>query len=343
MLEITKFYNSLDSVCIEQDPAWWVKTYDSQRVCYFIMWQDARVVCYSAINLICKKYAKFAHIHFGPLFRDADVFLDAIRHIRDYLKKNNYIYLSVQLPLPTGAITDYIEAKISQQFSVHYSFDRHNWSSLRISLSLPLEEIYHEFSTNHKRSIHKAQQSGFAVIPITTTERMKNLSECFVRMNERRDLYVNPQDTMRHFENIFEFLQNEKKGISMAVIDPSGALTGGVILIYQGNTVRFYKGAADPDKRKLPILHLAFWEAIKISQELGFKYFDLWGYNHYVNENDQIYYINKFKKGFGGEYVFYPKLMHINLMPFGYFVHKLQNCIIERLMNPLRKLSAKLY
>lgn len=43
--------------------------------------------------------------------------------------------------------------------------------------------------------------------------------------------------------------------------------------------------------------------------------FDLWGYNHFVDENDQIFHINKFKRWFSGTYLFYPKTMHFHLRP----------------------------
>ena len=37
-------------------------------------------------------------------------------------------------------------------------------------------------------------------------------------------------------------------------------------------------------------------EAIKLAKTTGCLYFDFGGYNHYVTEKDQIFYINRFKK-----------------------------------------------
>jgi lipid II:glycine glycyltransferase (peptidoglycan interpeptide bridge formation enzyme) len=65
------------------------------------------------------------------------------------------------------------------------------------------------------------------------------------------------------------------------------------------------------------------YEAIMKAKNDNFKYFDFWGYNHFVDESDQIYNINKFKKGFGGYYTFFAKNMNISLSPSGFYLNKL--------------------
>jgi len=63
----------------------------------------------------------------------------------------------------------------------------------------------------------------------------------------------------------------------------------------------------------LPALHSVFWEAIQWSKKNGFKLFDLGGYGHYATENDQVFYINNFKRNFTENYFFYPKRMIFEL------------------------------
>jgi lipid II:glycine glycyltransferase (peptidoglycan interpeptide bridge formation enzyme) len=93
--------------------------------------------------------------------------------------------------------------------------------------------------------------------------------------------------------------------------------------VYQGITVRFFRGTSDPDRRDIPMLHIVLYEAIKKAKAENFKYFDFWGYNHFVDENDQIFKINHFKKGFSGYYTFFAKKMNISLVPFGFNIFKL--------------------
>ena len=126
-----------------------------------------------------------------------------------------------------------------------------------------------------------------------------------------RDTFVIP---------VFEFLNKKNRGKLLLVKDDGDHILGGVMIIFQGKSVRYYKGASDINYRHLPVLHLAILESIRLSKEAGFDYFDLWGYNHYVDESDQIYFINRFKKGFGGEYNFYPKKMYIIYRPILSFI-----------------------
>jgi lipid II:glycine glycyltransferase (peptidoglycan interpeptide bridge formation enzyme) len=90
------------------------------------------------------------------------------------------------------------------------------------------------------------------------------------------------------------------------------------LLAFQVNTVLYFKGSSDPNSRHLPVLHMAIWEGIKMAKRLGFDFFDLWGYNHFAKENDQVFFINRFKKGFGGEYIFYPKKIYFIYKPLRY-------------------------
>jgi len=92
-------------------------------------------------------------------------------------------------------------------------------------------------------------------------------------------------------------------------------------------------GASDPDYRKLPILHLCIYEAIKIGLEKGITLLDLGGYNHFINKKDQIYSINFFKKSFNGTYSFYPKKIHIKLNPYKYYLIKILKPIYKKLFN----------
>ena len=46
---------------------------------------------------------------------------------------------------------------------------------------------------------------------------------------------------------------------------------------------------------------------MKRSKDRGLAWFDLWGYNHHVDQSDQRHQINRFKKGFGGQFVSYPR------------------------------------
>ena len=100
-------------------------------------------------------------------------------------------------------------------------------------------------------------------------------------------------------------------------------IIGGIILVSQGISLRYFKGASDIDLRNQPITHLLLYEAIKNAKAEGYKYFDFWGINHFAEIHDPVYNINHFKKGFGGYYTFFAKKMNISLIPNGLMLYRI--------------------
>ncbi len=322
--QIKRFYNSLDLVTIEQYPKWNEVIEDySSKVCYFLAKENEETVCFAQIKEIGIKSIHFtAQIEFGPIFKDADFLIKSMEKIHRYYKRKGFTYLFIQLAIPTGAISDYIECKLNQLLKIRYIFDRQNKTSILVDLKPQEEEIFRNFSKGHKSAVKKAIREGIITKEVDSIDEVSALSEIYIKMCQSRKLSINIEKTKRQFKNIFIFLKEERKGIMLIVKDRLGTVIGGLIAVFEGNRVRYYKGTSDPERKNIPILHLAFWEVIKRAKREGFKYFDLWGYNHYVDDKDQIFYLNRFKKGFGGKYIFYPKIMHIDLKPFGYFIYK---------------------
>lgn len=75
------------------------------------------------------------------------------------------------------------------------------------------------------------------------------------------------------------------------------------------DTAFYLAGYAHPNHRKLPINHLAFYNAIEYSQSKQIENFDLGGYA--LNTiNEQLININKFKNGFNGNIVNNPNTLY---------------------------------
>lgn len=332
-LDDTKdFYNSLEWVTIEQHPEWNALINSSKNNRYFILKADNKISCFAVIEEKNLFIVKVANISFGPIFNDVDSLITSIIEIEKFYKLNKFSYLSIQLAMPTGTLADYVEYKLNQVVKIKYNFNKENWSSLFLDLSEPLSELNKKFSKGHKSAIKKAGSNGISVRRISSLNEVETLAKIYLKMNIARDLPNTQWPQIKSlFDSIFEFFEHELKGFFLAVFDESNVMIGGIIVAFQGNTARYYKGASDPDRKDISVLHVALFEAFKISKESGFRYFDLWGYNHFVNEGDQIFYINRFKKGFTHNYLFYPKLMHMPLRPIGYFLFKLAMTYRHRL------------
>jgi lipid II:glycine glycyltransferase (peptidoglycan interpeptide bridge formation enzyme) len=163
---------------------------------------------------------------------------------------------------------------------------------------------------------------GITVNSVKDSNDLSSFVEVYSKMCLVRKLH-DDELSINKISDIYNYLLENRKGYFLIVKDNSGIVIGGAILVFQGISLRYYKGTTDPDRRDLPILHLLMYEAIKKAKIDSFKYFDFWGYNHFADDNDQVYNINHFKKGFGGYYTFFAKKMNIDLIPEGYNIYRI--------------------
>ena len=120
------------------------------------------------------------------------------------------------------------------------------------------------------------------------------------------------------FVNIHSFFKENNLGNFYGTFDNNNQLLSGIIVVYQGDTALCYYGATDYYRKDLPIWHFLYFEIIKIAKEKGFRKFDFGGYNSVVKKSHQVFHINIFKRGFGGNIVYYPQLIHFRLNLFVY-------------------------
>lgn len=329
--EVDSFYNSLEHVTLEQYPAWAALEKGNFKNCLFIAREKGGIVCTAVIVERKSKIFRFANIQFGPLFKDPESLIPSLVSIDKYYRNKGYVFLSVQLAIPTGSTADLIEYRLNKVLKIHTYFNRDNWSSIVLDLTATEDDIRRNFSKGHKSDLKKAEKNQISVSPLLSDEELDKFCQVYIKMNKERGLPIDELQNDAFFKRIYNFLIRTGLGDCFIVKDSTGQVLGGIFLLYQGSRVRYFKGATDPAFRHIPVLHLAIWEGIKKAKALGYHYFDFWGYNHFVNENDQIFYINRFKKGFGGSYSFYPKKMYMLYKPMMYRLYRILVSFHKRL------------
>jgi hypothetical protein len=320
-IRIAQFYKSQKWVTIEQRQDWTSSLDPATKVCYFIASVNNNTIATAVIEEFSGSMISTASISFGPLFSDPSIAASSIQEIYIYYKKKKFALLTIQPGFPTGPDADFLEFIINENLPVNYYYDKNNWSSLVIDLSRTEEELMKNMSKGHKSDIKKAAKLGLTVTEDFTEAQFEEFRIIFTKMHKERNLPDPPGGSDFFLNKIKNILEKTSSGKFILVVSDEQKIIGGIAVIYQGKTVRYFKGAADPGVRSLPVLHLAIWEGIKRAALQGFEQFDLWGYNHYAKEPDQIFFINRFKKGFGGSFIFYPKKMYFILKPLQYKIY----------------------
>jgi len=320
-IRIDQFYISQKWVSIEQRQDWTSSLDPARKLCYFIASVNNNTVATAVIEELPGYIINTASISFGPLFSDLSIAASSIQEIYIYYKKKKFALLTIQPGFPSGPDADYLEFLINVNLPVNYYYDKNNWSSLVIDLCHTEDELMKNMSKGHKSDVKKAAKLGLTVTEDFTEDQFEEFIIIFTKMHKERNLPEPPGGCDVFLNKIKNILEKTSSGKFILVVSAEQKIIGGVALVYQGKTVRYFKGASDPAVRSLPVLHLAIWEGIKHASLQGFEQFDLWGYNHYAKEPDQLFFINRFKKGFGGSFIFYPKKMYFMMKPLQYKIY----------------------
>jgi len=311
--KIINFYRSFDFISINQYPDWEEINNPEKRVCYYIKKKQGQIISYCVIL----ESRKIAYVNYGPISKTAEEITESIDLIKEHYKGVGFLKLVVKL----GDV-DAVGTQVLNYFQGKYSVESnpYNWSTLRIELNEDIDTIFKKFRSNHKQSIKKAIKYNVSVRPISSLNEVRELSDIFDKMYSNRKLIKSFDSTCQVFSKVFTFFNEHKTGWMLGVYDGE-KLIGGLILPIQGKTVYYQYGMTSIDFRHIPILHLGLYEAIKRSIVEGYDFFDFGGYMPDIEKTDQIYHINRFKKWFGGEILFYPKNMHFILSPLRYSVY----------------------
>lgn len=310
------------------------KSYDvvSEQLHYFPLDQTGKILYYISFNkndeidayarivtFNIKKIFNKAIIYFGPITNN-ELILKNLIQIINKLKEIKIDFLEIQLPLKISDISEFIEINILNNYKCLITYNSKNWTSIELNLDKEIEDIKKNFSKGHKSAITKARKLGLKLLLMTTREHFNIASKLYVNMLKNRNICCDNEATIKNFNDLYEFYNKTNKMFGF-LVEYNNSFIGFALFLKQGKNIRYYKSASDVQYRDLPIMHLLIWEAIQYSKRENYKVFDFWGYNHYVTKNDQIYHINIFKKGFGGNYTFYSKLLKIILNKKKYYIY----------------------
>ncbi|NQY68704.1 MAG: peptidoglycan bridge formation glycyltransferase FemA/FemB family protein [Flavobacteriales bacterium] len=303
--DVITFFNTVNHISISQHPLWAKCIERNKELGYFLFYINRKLVGYC----ICTEKLRFANIHMGPIVSKNELLVELIEIIYKHYRKLNFGLLNIQLGMldteEVKAYTDSVRKKINYSTSNGIL----NWSSVRINILSNQEDIVKSFSTNHKRSIKKAIGNGLTTRKLMEMEDVVQFSELYESLYAHRKLISPLADSTAQFHELYQLLKNENRGFILGVLNENELLIGGVCIVYQGNTAFYSYGASLPEYRKLPILHLAFHEVIGLAKKDGMDFLDLGGYSNRAADDDQLKGINRFKDGFNGEKLNYPKVL----------------------------------
>jgi hypothetical protein len=254
-----------------------------------------------------------AQLQFGPVVTDSSLIAGCVTAIRNYYNEKKFGQLTIQLGMSDGEVANRIQKQIAQECKVVLKKNNKEiYFSLRIDITRSLEEIELDVSESTLRAIKRTVRHKIYAQQLSSLEEANQLGVIHEFMYRRRKSRLPFRHPKQVFTKAYKYLQETGNGMMVGSFGRSGNLHGGIVIHFHGDTA-YYRLGASKAYGKMPVLHPAFMEAIKISREKGFKIFDLGWYNPYIKENSSLGRISHFKKGFGGQMVAWAPRMEFRL------------------------------
>lgn len=174
------------------------------------------------------------------------------------------------------------------------------------------DEVFAEFHSKTRYNIRVAERKGVEV-KIMGKEAVGDFSRIMLETGVRDGFVVRSED---YFANMLDNLGDHAR-LYMAYAN--GVPIAGTLAILYGDKVWYLYGASSNEHRNLMPNYLLQWSMIKWAIESGCRIYDFRGVSGDLSEDNPLYGLYRFKKGFNGDFtefvgefdMVFNKLIHI--------------------------------
>ncbi len=237
--------------------------------------EGSRIVAAAqAIVRLVPKFDKgLVWINGGPLgeFSSANdaLFLSVMEKLKGYWVDQKRMYLRLALPWPAQ------EVDFSKLRSLGYeSTDCSGWASIRLDLSLPLDQLRSQLQQKWRNCLNKSERLGIEEHIGFDPATMSAFAEKHQRMLEERkfDTTITP-DLIATLQGM---LPSDRK-LLVFLGKHNGQAVGGVLIARYGKICEYLAGVMDNAGRSVNVGHFLLWRAICEMKNRGYRWFDLGG------------------------------------------------------------------
>lgn len=197
-------------------------------------------------------------------------------------------------------------------------------NTLIIDLSRSEDELLMAMSGNTRRKARVAEKRGVRVRAADESD-LPILFQLYQVTAERDKFMIRD---FRYYQRAWQAFMNA--GLAHALIaEYEGVAIAQLILFHFGGKCWYFYGASSNEERPRMPNYLLQWEAIKWAKAQGYIEYDMWGAPDAFDEEDGMWGVYQFKRGFRGQLV-----RHIGAWDFAAhdWLYHAYNAIAPRLM-----------
>jgi len=181
----------------------------------------------------------------------------------------------------------------------HYSHEQIQFpNTLKSDLRPTVDELLASFSQNTRRKVRSAEKHGVVVRPATLDD-LPLLYDLYQQTGTRDGFLIRPYD---YYRNAWEGFM--RAGLAQALIaELEGQALAHVILYRYGTSCWYFYGASSALHREAMPNYALQWAALQWAKAQGCTVYDWWGAPSSFREDDRLWGVYEFKRGFRGQVV----------------------------------------
>lgn len=168
-------------------------------------------------------------------------------------------------------------------------------NTIVVDLTTDEDDILMQMSQNTRRKVRTGEKKGVTVRSASLHD-LDTLYKLYAITGERDNFLIRPS---AYYEKAWrDFIE---AGLAHALIaEAEGEAIAHVILFHFGRKCWYFYGASSNEQRnKMPTYALQ-WEAMRWAKAQGYTLYDMWGAPDHFNEDDPLWGVYEFKRGFRG-------------------------------------------
>ncbi|KLU59192.1 lipid II:glycine glycyltransferase [Peptococcaceae bacterium CEB3] len=277
----------------------------------------------------------------GPVltWHDRELFDAVLRAFKGLAKKRGAIFLKIDPDIPSSdrELEQFLHSRGFRSAETGKGFEGVQPKYVfRLDIAPKEEELLAGMHQKTRYNIRLAQKKGVRV----RRGARADLPEFYRVLKEttERDRFL--VRAYSYFEDMFDTLV--PAGLAELFIgEYQGQVVAGTLAFRLGDKAWYIYGASSNSHRNVMPNYLIQWEMIRWAKSLGCTMYDFRGVPGHLTEDNPLYGLYRFKKGFNGEYTEFIGEWDLVYRPFVYFLWRhlepIYSDVVKSLIGRLRR------
>ncbi len=281
----------------------------------------------------------------GPVldWNDEKLFDATLAELRRKAKERGAIFLKLDpdLRFDTPGLENYLRSRGFCSAETGKGFEGVQPKYVfRLDISPDEETLLSQMHQKTRYNIRLAQKKGVSIKKGSKAD-LPAFYEVLKETTERDRFLVRAYS---YFEDLYDTLVPAGMG-ELFVAEYEGEIIAGTIAFVMGEKAWYIYGASSNAHRNVMPNYLIQWEMIKWAKSLGCTLYDFRGVPGHLTEENPLYGLYKFKKGFNGEYTEFVGEWDLVYRPVIYFLwnklEPLYSDVVKGMLGKIRRMRKR--